>query len=196
MNTTFEKAFAFVQKWEGGPKFTQDFNDPGGATKYGISYRFLKDLLLIDSDLNFDGVFSWKDVAALTEDKAKDIFEKYFWRKLHLQFFPDSLAIVMFDSAVNIGRSRTVKFLQEALGSKIVIDGFVGPQTLQAVHDATKGGLCFRTSLLTSFVLDRRELHYSHLILSSEWAEKYYQGWMNRTNDLRNLIKEMESCDE
>lgn len=36
----FEKAHEFTARWEGG--YIEHANDPGGATKYGISLRFLK----------------------------------------------------------------------------------------------------------------------------------------------------------
>lgn len=37
MKENFEKAFSFVLKWEG--VYTNDKDDPGGETKYGISKK-------------------------------------------------------------------------------------------------------------------------------------------------------------
>ena len=196
MSSTFDLAYSFTQKWEGGSKFTMDSNDPGGATKFGISFRFIRNLGIYDSDINKDGVITWQDVYSLTEEKAKALFKKYFWDSSYLQFFPNTLAVVMFDTSVNIGRSRTIKFLQKTLGPKLVQDGIIGPVTLQAVHDATKGVMCFRTSLLTSVILDQRDLYYNNLNNVTNWAKEYYEGWLNRTEDLRNFIKDMEDCDE
>jgi lysozyme family protein len=44
-----EEALQFILHWEGG--FINDPKDPGGATQYGISFRFLERF-----DANFGGI--------------------------------------------------------------------------------------------------------------------------------------------
>jgi hypothetical protein len=56
----FERAMSFTGKWEGG--FVNDPKDPGGATKYGISLRFLRDLAPELGDVDGDGDVDADDV--------------------------------------------------------------------------------------------------------------------------------------
>ena len=49
----FNKAHKFVAKWEGG--YVNDPDDPGGATNYGVSLRWLKSLGLDQGDIDHDG---------------------------------------------------------------------------------------------------------------------------------------------
>ena len=60
----FDKALKFVLKWEGG--YSNDPNDPGGETKYGISKRSYPEL----------------DISKLTLEQAKDIFIELGAREL------------------------------------------------------------------------------------------------------------------
>lgn len=171
----FDQAHAFTQQWEGGSKLTMDPDDPGGATKYGISYRFLKDLPLSDADLNLDGEITWQDVAALDEEHARGIYRAYFWNRLRLDFMPPALAMVLYDTAVNCGRTRAAIWLQTALGVRV--DGIVGPKTVAAVQAAD-------SRELIGAVLLSRVKHYCHLAIKQEWGEKYIDGWLNRSADL------------
>ena len=176
---SFVEAYEFTQKWEGGSRFTQDPDDPGGATKFGVSMRFLSGLPLKESDLDGDGKLTWKDVAGMTAEQARGIYRRYFWDSLFLDHLQGQLAAVMFDTAVNCGRSRVVKWLQEAV--RVVADGKIGPITIRATN-AIPAVILYRK------ILDRREEHYRELEATKIWAKKYINGWLNRTNDLRKFI--------
>jgi lysozyme family protein len=171
----FDQAHAFVQKWEGGAQLTLDPDDPGGATKYGISLRFLRNLPLQDADLNLDGEITWQDVAALDEEHARGIYRAYFWNRLRLDSMPPVLALALYDTAVNCGRPRAAVWLQAALGVRV--DGIVGPATVAAVQAADPHEI-IRDVLLA------RVKHYCHLAIRQEWGEKYIDGWLNRSADL------------
>ena len=88
----FNEAVEFVLRWEGG--YTNDPNDPGGETKYGISKRAYPDI----------------DIKNLTLDEAKDIYYHDYWLKADCDhyFFPANY--LMFDTAVNMGISRANDF--------------------------------------------------------------------------------------
>ena len=58
-----------VREIEGG--FVNDPRDPGGATKFGISLRFLRSIGL---DLNRDGIIDGIDIRGLSHVAAKKIF--------------------------------------------------------------------------------------------------------------------------
>ena len=89
----FDKALKFVLKWEGG--YSNDPNDPGGETKYGISKRS----------------YPHEDIKNMTLERAKKIYYENYWLKVGCDKLPFPLNIVVFDTAVNMGRSRAGKFL-------------------------------------------------------------------------------------
>jgi len=89
----FEKALKFVLKWEGG--YANDPNDPGGETKFGICKRSYPEL----------------DISKLTLEQAKEIYYKNYWLKSGCDELPYPFNIIVFDTAVNIGRRRAIEFL-------------------------------------------------------------------------------------
>jgi len=97
-NIEFEKAIKFVLKWEGG--YSNDPNDSGGETKYGISKKSYPNL----------------DIKNLTIEKAKEIYYRDYWLKANCDKLFSPLNIIVFDTAVNCGRSRANEFLISSLG--------------------------------------------------------------------------------
>ena len=93
MKKDFDKAVKFVLKWEGG--YSNDPNDPGGETKYGISKRSYPEL----------------DISKLTLKQAKKIYYQNYWLKTGCDTLPFPFDIVVFDTAVNMGRRRAIEFL-------------------------------------------------------------------------------------
>ena len=93
MKKDFETALKFVLKWEGG--YSNDPNDPGGETKYGISKRSYPEL----------------DISKLTLKQAKEIYYQNYWLKIGCDELPYPFNIVVFDTAVNMGRRRAMEFL-------------------------------------------------------------------------------------
>lgn len=79
----FDKAFEIVIGLEGG--LTNDPNDTGGVTKYGISQRAHMSV----------------DVASLTLDEAKSIYKREYWDAFSCGDFRYPLDIYMFDTSVN-----------------------------------------------------------------------------------------------
>ena len=59
---------------EGG--YVNDPDDPGGATKYGVTLGTMQRLGL---DINSDGRINSRDVRALTRAQAADIFKKQYF---------------------------------------------------------------------------------------------------------------------
>ncbi len=62
--SNFEKAVEKVLEHEGG--YVDHKNDPGGATNYGISLRFVKQSTGIDLDVDGDGDIDADDIKAMT----------------------------------------------------------------------------------------------------------------------------------
>lgn len=136
MSPAFERAHAFVAKWEGG--WVDDEYDPGGETRYGISQRAYPDL----------------DLSTLTREQAKAIYERDYWRSAKCDKLPEGLALLHFDCAVNQGVGRAALFLQQALG--VTADGIIGPVTLGSVENADL------PAVITEYCA-RRGRHYGNL---------------------------------
>jgi lysozyme family protein len=92
----FRKALQFALKWEGG--YSNDPDDPGKETKWGISKKAHPDL----------------DIANLSPVTAAKIYEKEYWEAAGCDLMPYPLNIVVFDTAVNCGVSRAIQWAKVA----------------------------------------------------------------------------------
>ena len=117
MKESFEACFAVVVGEEGG--YTNDANDPGGETNWGISRAAYPAL----------------DIKGLTRAEAQAIYLRDYWAPSQCDRLPPPLAMLVFDAAVNNGVQRAREWLQAALG--VPTDGVIGPQTLAALKTAT-----------------------------------------------------------
>ena len=145
-----------VLKREGGATVTNDSDDPGGLTKYGISKRSNPDL----------------DIENLTLKTAVEIYKERYWKPSRADYLNLELAEAYFDMVVNSGRVRAVKILQEACNhkkKKLKVDGMIGPNTIKACK-----------SLEASRYRAFRVKYYVELVLRKPVLMKYYYGWYKR----------------
>ena len=132
MQTVREIASAIVAR-EGG--FVNDPDDPGGATKFGVTIHTMRRLGL---DLTGDGAVDVADVRRLSRAQAVDIFVRHYFNAPRITELPAPLQPSVFDMYVNAG-SNAVKILQSLLremGQEIAVDGAIGPQTIRAAQAA------------------------------------------------------------
>jgi len=108
MKETFEKALQFVLKWEGG--YSNNPNDPGGLTIFGISKRSYPNEVAKMDELWKQG----KKQEAL--NIAKKIYRKNYWDKIKGDDLPFPLDFVAFDTAVNMGVGACQQLLSQAKG--------------------------------------------------------------------------------
>ena len=140
---------------EGG--YVNDPDDPGGATKYGVTLGTMRRLGL---DLTRDGVVGEADVQALTRAQAVDIFIKNYYATPQIDALPEAMQASVFDMYVNSG-ANAVKILQRLLtdmGQGLVADGVIGPVTIaaaQAVYAAAPGFLA------DAYAIARRNYYYA-----------------------------------
>ena len=91
----------------------------------------------------------------------------------------EDLDTVQFDTAVNMGVGRAIKFMQKSTGS--VVDGVWGPKTAAAVASSDPG------ATLKAYC-DTREAFYEGLVGRRPQMKVFMKGWMNRLNDLRGFV--------
>ena len=126
MTTVQELAREIVAR-EGG--FVNDPDDPGGATKFGVTIGTMRRLGI---DLNRDKSVDIKDVRALTADQAVDIYVEYYFNRPRISQLPAPLQASVFDMYVNAG-AGAVKILQRLLtqmGYPCADDGAIGAGTI------------------------------------------------------------------
>ena len=120
---------------EGG--YVNDPDDPGGATKYGVTIGTMRRLGL---DLTGDGSVDTADVRALRRDQAAAIFKRHYFERPGIARLPAPLQASVFDMYVNAG-ANAVKILQRMvsrMGYPARDDGMIGPKTLAAVTAAAE----------------------------------------------------------
>ena len=179
----FEYAVSFVLAHEGG--YVNDKDDPGGETKYGISKKSFPKI----------------DIKNLTLDGAISIYYKHYYEFLDSLFdfsgFDDEkigkiFALLVFDSAVQHGRHRTIKFIQTAikLYTDIIVDGVAGPITISKL-DEVLNDVPF--SSFASALLGIRLRFYTDIVRHRPRSRKYLAGWVNRVSDICMLIAEFRN---
>lgn len=87
--------------------------------------------------------------------------------------------IVQFDTAVNMGVGRAVRFLQATLGC--AVDGDFGPGTERAVSGCDAG-------TVVADYCKQREAFYRRLAQNNPRLAVFLKGWMNRLNALRKEV--------
>lgn len=186
--SNFDDAFHVVLGHEGG--FSDHRADPGGATNYGISLRYLLargDLDhdgLPDGDVDGDGDVDVDDIRALSPLDAKHLYHTGFWTPNRLGEVRDqTIATKIFDMCVNMGSRQAWRLVQRACndhGGHLEDDGVVGPKTLHAVNafaddDESPDG----PSLLGLIRIQQAEF-YEQLVANRPSLEPFLQGWRNR----------------
>ncbi len=114
---------------EGG--YVNDADDPGGATKYGVTLQTMRRLGL---DLNQDGQVDTADVKMITITQVSEIYKNKYYFDPKIDKLPTALQASVYDMNVNSG-SNSIKILQRLLnsfGEVVTIDGALGPHSLSA----------------------------------------------------------------
>ncbi len=168
---------------EGG--FVNDPDDPGGATKHGVTLNTLRSL---GHDMDHDGDVDLADIKALDRGDATEIFVDHYYKKPHLDLLPEVLQESVFDMQVNAGRNA-VLILQRLLrnmGFDIAVDGRVGPQTAKAAHAAAQVDA---QALRDAYGIARRN-YYLAIADRRPKSRKYARtrsgtkgGWIKRAED-------------
>ena len=168
---------------EGG--YVNDPDDPGGATKYGVTVHTMRRLGL---DLDGNGAVDASDVRHLSRAQAVEIFMQHYFLRPRIAELPEGLQASVFDMYVNAG-SNAVKILQQLLvdmGETLDVDGAIGPLTIAATARAFA-----RNPALTidAYGIARRN-YYFRLADQRPASRKYARtraggkgGWIRRAEE-------------
>lgn len=179
-DAVFDHALRVVFLHEG--LFSDDPDDPGGPTKYGISLRAARKLGDIDGDgrldfdLDGDGDVDLDDMRLLTPEKVVDALRRTWWKPVYDRL-PGHCAIKLFDLGVNMGTKQSHILLQRALrsstGTVYAEDGIIGKNTLHGVEHS------YIPALLASLRSEAAGF-YRQLAAQRPSSRKYLNGWLNR----------------
>lgn len=154
----FDKAVDFFIKNEGG--YSNNPNDPGGETKYGIAKRYHPNI----------------DIKNLSIDGAKKIlYDDYWLPHRYKELINNDLATRVFDFAGNSGYSDSAKTLQTAIvsmGIALVVDGVMGSKTIAAANRL------YEKLLIANFKIER-----------CKWYQKQVEKYPKKIENLSGWIK-------
>lgn len=177
----FEIAIGFVLPREGG--LSENPNDGGGITNYGISLRFLRE---IDGNrLKKYGIFepiTYQTIRDLTIEQAKLIYRGEFWESASFgQIESQTLCNYIFDMCVNHGIAQGIKLVQRACWAaaltrnSIKDDGILGEKTLEAINSFDHDLLSILVAIRASFCRLLGEIRPKDKV--------FLDGWLNRCYD-------------
>ncbi len=192
----FNKAFIITLGHEGG--YSNDPDDAGGETYRGIARRYHPDWsgwALIDenkqnikflSEPDFPGNLPY-DYALNT--LVEEFYKTNYWNLFWADEIPNqAIANELFDTSVNMGISRAVKFLQTGLNvlnrnqknyPDIVEDGKFGPNTLKTLRSYLKKD---KPSYLLKVMNILQGEHYLTYMRKSPIQERFARGWLSRVS--------------
>ena len=151
----FEQAVEKTLRYEGG--YTNNPNDPGGSTNFGITLKELQSFGLL-YDFDGDGEVTDADIRIMPIEAAKEIYRVKYWKGDSIN--SQAVAEKSFDIGVNMGINTAGKYLQQAcvnLGSQLSVDGIVGDGTVDEVNNQDE------TALMTE-ICRLQENHYWNIV--------------------------------
>ena len=172
----FELAVAKTIKNEGSAKYTETVDDKGGATKYGISLKFLKDATILGHKPHSNAT---KDtIKNLTLEEALFIYKNCFWdANRYGEIENQVIAEKVFDMAVLMGAPWANKCLQNVFIEcgfvNFKADGIIGLHSLDMIHTMWEGYMIyvFKHNLTN---------HYRSICNKKKTQSKFLLGWLNR----------------
>jgi len=163
MANNFDTAFQKTLMYEGW--LSNDKNDRGGLTKFGISKASYPNI----------------DIANLTLAQAKAIYQRDFWNPIKCdQIKNQDIAMQLFDIAVNCGTGGAGQIVQKAInsllpaGQAISVDGIIGEITIAKINSLD-------AKVLNNRIATYRARRYAQICVKNPSQVCFLEGWLVRT---------------
>lgn len=186
----FQKALNLVLQHEGG--YANDPVDRGGETYRGVARRVHPNWAgwrRIDALKSRQGFPATLDTDSGLQQAVADFYRVNYWAPIKGdQMNDDALAQELFDTAVNMGVRRAVRFFQEALNllnrdqknyEDLTVDGWLGDKSLAALSALLRSDQNSRHLLRLLNAL--QAAHYIEIMRNDPTQERFARGWLNRT---------------
>lgn len=166
----FSDAMRFVMENEGG--YSDDKDDAGGETNYGIASKYNGDV----------------DVKKLSRAGAERLYKERYWDPYKADDLPHKIGVKYFDVLVNAGPRDAGLVLQKAINrtwgdKKVGVDGIVGRRTVGAAFDVDE------EELIESMVEEQKNM-YLDKIKKRPTNLKYRKGWLSRAARVPEISRE------
>ncbi len=153
----FDQAIQKTLEAEGWGKITNNPNDSGGLSKYGISKKS----------------YPYEDISALTLDRTKELYKRDYWDKVAGdRIISQAIAESIFDFSCNAGVNTSISLAQKVV--KTAVDGIIGVNTIAAIN------ITLPEAFLNSFAVQKVK-RYIKLCNSNSKNREFFFGWITRT---------------
>ena len=183
--STFDIAFYHTIAIEGD--YANDPDDRGQETYKGISRKWFPNWIgwpIVDA-LKKQSGFP-KNIGTNLDAATKSFYHTEFWVKYNINLLENPfIAAEVFDTAVNVGPQKAIKFLQEAMNlcnqnaklyGELTVDGNLGPKTARMVNQFPKDRIPVLLGVLN---LLQGEL-YLNICRKDPTQEKFLHGWVGQ----------------
>ena len=136
----------------------------------------IKDEYLADgAGRTLAGLTSEHDALPIVGSPSPTWVTEIYYRKYWVPFenLPTSVAQIVANYGLNMGRGTAVKLLQTALG--VTADGKLGPITTRAAWQTDQSALCLK-------LIELGRARYEKIGTGSR--ARFLSGWINRNNDI------------
>lgn len=165
----YKACYDFTLQWEGG--YVNHPKDPGGATNRGVIQR-------VYDAYRRRKALTPRSVRHITDDEVQEIYRKQYWDAVRGDELPLGVDLAVWDFGVNSGPSRSIRYLQSAVGVKQ--DGMIGEVTLAAVRGENRAALA-------ALICNKRQSFVERLRTFSTFGK----GWTRRISAARRLSVSM-----
>ena len=157
--------------------------DRGGPTNFGITQKTLARYL--GREVSRD------DVRHLAKSIARDIYRRHYYQAPNIDKTPADIRAFMFDSAVNHGPRRAIRFLQQVCNGAgfgpITVDGLLGPVTRRRAEAAAEA----MGPWLLAALAEERRMFYRAIVERDPSQQVFLKGWMNRLAEFDRMIERL-----
>lgn len=190
----FDEAYDITLGHEGG--YTNDPVDVGGETYKGVARRYYPDWRgweIIDDAKSINNFPNNLRGNTNLDKMIKTFYKKLYWNLFWGDDIPNQeVANEMFDTGVNMGVGRAVKYLQKGLNvlnrnqknyRDIVEDGGFGNNTMTALNQYLSVD---DASFLLKVMNILQGMHYIDYMTKSPTQERFARGWLKRVSITKN----------
>jgi lysozyme family protein len=185
----FNQAYAITSAHEGG--YVNDPDDRGGETYRGIArvhHPEWSGWRRVDAQRRKAGFPKSLDADRTLQNNVKAFYKAAYWDRFKGDDIPDqAVGNELYDTAVNMGVRRAVRFLQSSLNllnrnqsdyEDLIVDGLFGAKTLGTLEKLLKKDR--NSDALVKMMNIQQGARYVEIMASDASQERFARGWIKR----------------
>ncbi len=185
----FSEAYKLTSAHEGG--YVNDPVDRGGETYRGIARVHHPDWSgwkRVDGQRRKAGFPKSLDRDAALQRAVKAFYKRAYWDRFKGDDVPDqALANELYDTGVNMGVRRAVRFLQSSLNllnrdqkdyQDLIVDGWFGKKTLATLQVLLRKDR--NSKALVKMMNIQQGARYVEIMAGDSRQERFARGWIKR----------------